>query len=153
MSRDMGLIGLLRYLPLVQFTKARPVDSLGPFSLASLETGFVMATRLPATRGCSAHTNKQTDRCTRVPARLFESPRHSGATNEGLTPRLLRMGLPGVPEDGRPTKMSPGPGLGPLCGTDVGVHDQYGRHNLAYKARLGLGNHLCNLGRTPRDLA
>src|SRR3954468_5782034 len=34
MSRDVGLIGLLRYLPLAQFTKARPVDSLGPFSLA-----------------------------------------------------------------------------------------------------------------------
>ena len=57
MSRDMGLIGLLRYLPLAQFTKARPVDSLGPFSLASIETGFVMATRLPATRGCTMHTN------------------------------------------------------------------------------------------------
>src|SRR3954466_11641638 len=54
MSRDVGLIGLLRYLPLVQFTKARPVDSLGPFSLASLETGFFMATRLPATHGCTA---------------------------------------------------------------------------------------------------
>src|SRR3954471_14324614 len=57
MSRDMGLIGLLRYLPLAQFAKARPVDSLGPFSLESLETGFVMATRLPATRGYTAHTN------------------------------------------------------------------------------------------------
>src|SRR4051812_16193913 len=57
MSKDMCLIGLLRYLPLAQFTKARPVDSLGPFSLESLETGFVMATRLPATRGCTAHTN------------------------------------------------------------------------------------------------
>src|SRR4051812_18588203 len=56
-SWDVGLIGLLRYLPLVQFTKARPVDSLGPFSLASLKTGFVMATRLPATRGCTVHTN------------------------------------------------------------------------------------------------
>ena len=31
--------------------QARSVDSLGPFSLASLETGFVMATRLPATAG------------------------------------------------------------------------------------------------------
>src|SRR3954466_14181325 len=57
MSLDVSLIGLLRYLPLAQFTKARLVDSLGPFSLASLETGFVMATRLPATRGCTAHTN------------------------------------------------------------------------------------------------
>src|SRR3954470_4334856 len=57
MSRDVGLIGLLRYFPLEQFTKARPVDSLGPFSLKSLETVFVMATRLSATRGCTAHTN------------------------------------------------------------------------------------------------
>src|ERR1041384_887278 len=57
MSRDVGLIGLLRYLPLAQFPKALPVDSLGPLSLESLETGFVMATRLPATCGCTAHTN------------------------------------------------------------------------------------------------
>src|ERR1044071_9470015 len=76
MSRDVSLIGLLRYFPLAQFTKARPVDSLGPFSLESLETGFVMATRLPATRGCTAHTMTTRGR-TRVPARLFESPRHS----------------------------------------------------------------------------
>src|ERR1043165_9283449 len=111
MSRDMGLIGLLRYLPLVQFTKARPVDSLGPFSLASLEAGFVMATRLPATRGCTAHINDINDECTQVPARLFESPRHSGATDEGVTPRLQPMGLPDVPEDRRPTELSPGPAL------------------------------------------
>src|SRR3954464_5383011 len=57
MSRDMGLIGLLRYFPLAQFPKARSGDPLGPFILASLEIGFVMATRLPATRGCTAHTN------------------------------------------------------------------------------------------------
>src|SRR3954471_6460790 len=56
-SRDVGLIGLLRYFPLAQFTKARPVDSFTPFSLESLETGFVMTARLPATRGCTAHTN------------------------------------------------------------------------------------------------
>src|SRR4051812_9003914 len=61
MSRDMGLIGLLRYLPLVQFTKARPVDSLGPFSLESLEIGFVMATRLPANRGCTVHMKRRKD--------------------------------------------------------------------------------------------
>src|SRR3954466_1561205 len=59
MSRDVGLIELLRYLPLAQFTKARPVDSLGPFILESLGTGFVMATRLPATRGCTVHTNDE----------------------------------------------------------------------------------------------
>src|SRR4051812_21301506 len=59
MSRDMGLIGLLRYFLLAQFTKARPVDSLGPFSLESLGTGFVMATRLPATRSCTAHANDE----------------------------------------------------------------------------------------------
>ena len=34
--------------------------------------------------------------------------------DEGVTPRLLRMSLPGVPEDRRPTKMPPGPSLGPL---------------------------------------
>src|ERR1041384_1006144 len=51
---------------------------------------------------------------TRVPARLFDPPRHSGATDEGVTPRLLWMGLPGVPEDRRPTRMPPGPSLGPL---------------------------------------
>ena len=51
MSRDMGLIGRARYLPLAQFTKARSIDSLGPFFLASLETGFVMGTMLPATAG------------------------------------------------------------------------------------------------------
>src|SRR3954468_20448018 len=59
MSRDVGLNGLLRYFPLVQFTKDRPVDILGPFSLESLGTGFVMATRLPATRGCTVHTNDE----------------------------------------------------------------------------------------------
>src|ERR1041384_3321919 len=106
MSRDMGLIGLPRYLPLAQFTKARPVDSFGPFSLASLETGFVMATRLPATRGCTAHTNKQTDRRTRVPAGHVESPGPRGPPERGVTPRLLQMGLPGVPEDRSPTEPS-----------------------------------------------
>src|SRR4051812_49491571 len=65
MSRDMGLIGLLWYLPLAQFTKARSVNTFGPFNLASLETGFVMATRMPATRGCTAHTND---------ARTYSSP-------------------------------------------------------------------------------
>src|SRR3954467_8822911 len=59
MSRDMGLIGLLWYLPLAQFAKARPVDSLGPFSLESLETGFVMATRLPATHGRTVHMKRR----------------------------------------------------------------------------------------------
>src|ERR1043165_677205 len=81
MSRDMGLIGLLRYLPLAQFTKARSIDTLGPFSLASLETGFVMATRLPATRGCTVHTMTTRGR-TRVPARLFESSRHTYSHRE-----------------------------------------------------------------------
>src|SRR4051812_44327782 len=54
MSRDTSLIGLLWFLPLVQFTKARPVDTLGPFSLASLETGFVMAPdyQRPAVEPC-----------------------------------------------------------------------------------------------------
>src|ERR1044072_2407873 len=63
MSRDMGLIGLLRYFPLAQFTKARPVDSLGPFSLASLETGFVMAPdcQRPAVEPCIHQNDARTD--------------------------------------------------------------------------------------------
>ena len=100
MSRDMGLIGLLRYLPLAQFTKARPVDSLGPCSLAFPRNRFCHGPRLPTTHGCTAHTMTTRGRI-RVPARLFESPRHSGATDEGVTPQLLCMDLPGALEDGR----------------------------------------------------
>src|SRR3954468_19810707 len=77
---------------------------------------------IPRSRFCHAHQTasdprlrrayeRQTNKCTRVPARLFESPRHSGATAEGVTPRLLPMGLPGVPEDRRPTELPPGPAL------------------------------------------
>src|SRR4051812_48847445 len=40
----------------------------------------------------------------RVPARLFESPRHSGATDEGVTPRLLSVRVPGACQDWRPTR-------------------------------------------------
>src|ERR1043165_6334022 len=65
MSRDVSLIGLLRYLPLAQFTKARPVDSLGPFSLAFPRNRFCHGPRLPATRGGTAHTND---------ARMYSSP-------------------------------------------------------------------------------
>src|SRR3954470_11129344 len=63
MSRDMGLIGLLRFFPLVQFTKARPVDTLGPFSLASLETGFVMAPdcQRPVVEPCIHQHDARTD--------------------------------------------------------------------------------------------
>src|SRR3954463_8152039 len=98
MSRDVGLIGLVRYFPLAPFTKARPVDSLGPFSFAFPRDRYCHGPRLPATRGCTAHTKTTRGRI-RVPARLFESPRHSGATDEGVTPRLLKMRLPGVLED------------------------------------------------------
>src|SRR3954466_15214720 len=110
MWRDVSLIGLLRYLPLVQFTKAQSVDSLGPVSLAFPRSRYCHGPRLPATRGCTAHTMITRGRV-RVPARLFESPRHSGATDEGVTPRLLRVRLPGVPEDGRPTRSADGPSL------------------------------------------
>src|SRR3954465_15890241 len=103
MSMDVSLIGLLRYLPLAQFTKARPVDSFGPFSLASLETGFVMA--LDCQRPAVVPRIQTTQTWHRVPVRLFESPRHSEATNEGVTPQLLRMDLPGIPEDRRPARM------------------------------------------------
>src|SRR3954469_11068186 len=56
MSRDVSFIGLLRYLPVVQFTKARPVDSLGPFSLAFPRNRFCHGSNLPATRGYAAQT-------------------------------------------------------------------------------------------------
>src|SRR3954467_9916877 len=71
MSRDMGLIGLLRFLPLVQFTKARSVDTLGPFSLASLETGFVMAPdcQRPAVEPCIHQNNARMDSSPCVPLR------------------------------------------------------------------------------------
>src|SRR4051812_17677001 len=113
MSRDVSLIGLLRYLPLAQFIKARSVNSLGPFSLAFPRNRFCHGPRLPATRGYTAHTLTAQE-WARVPARLFESPRHSGANDEGVTPRLLWMSLPGAAEDRRPTRMPPGPSLGPL---------------------------------------
>src|SRR3954469_3413574 len=82
---------------------------VGPFQLS-----------IPRSRVCHGHQTasdprlyraykRSTNKCTRVPARLFESPRHSGATYEGVTPRLLPMGLPGVPEDRRPTELPPWP--------------------------------------------
>src|SRR3954470_17345401 len=55
MSRDVGLIGLLRYLPLAQFTKARPVDSLGPFILAISRNRYRHGSKLPAARSYAAH--------------------------------------------------------------------------------------------------
>src|SRR3954462_966032 len=90
MSRDVGLIRLLRYLPLEQFTKARPVDSLGPFSLAFPRNRYCHGSKLPANPSYVAHTTIMQRRI-RVPARLFESPRHSGAIDEGVTPRILRI--------------------------------------------------------------
>src|SRR3954470_12487887 len=110
MSRDVGLIGLLRYFPLAQFTKARPVDSLGPFSLAFPRNRYCHGSKLPATRSYAAHTTI-TQRRIRVPARLFESPRHSGATDEGVTPQLLHVRIPGAYEDGRPAGNVMGPRL------------------------------------------
>src|SRR4051812_20489782 len=72
MSRDVSLIGLLRYLPLVQFTKARSVDSLGPFSLAFPRNRYFHGPRLSATRGCTMHTKTTQDG--------FESLRDSSST-------------------------------------------------------------------------
>src|SRR3954466_13424738 len=100
MSRNVGLIGLLRYFPLAQFTKARPVDSLGPFSLEIPRNRYCHGSKLPATRSRAAPTMIKQGRI-RVPARLFEYPRHSGATDEGVTPRLMCMRIPGVYEDRR----------------------------------------------------
>src|ERR1041385_3360890 len=91
-----------------------------------------------------------TNECTRVPAPLFESPRHSGATDEGVTPRLLRISLPGVPEDRRPMKIHPRPA------------NWHRRRSLrltrkvrrpAVRSKLGLGKLTCKRRRTPRDLA
>src|SRR3954465_1247781 len=113
MSRDVGLIGLLWYFPLAQFTKARPVDSLGPFNLAFPRNRYCHGSKLPTTRSYVAHTTIK-QRWVRVPMRLFESPRHSGATNEGVTPRLLRVRIPGTYEDRRPARSANGPLAGPL---------------------------------------
>src|SRR3954463_201038 len=103
--------GLLRYLPLAQFNKARPVDSLGPFSLAFPRNRYFHGPRLPATRSYAVHKNTQ--RGIRVPARLFESARPSGATDEGVTPRLLHVRIPGAYEDRRPARSADGPMAGP----------------------------------------
>src|SRR3954463_16192045 len=113
MSRDRSLIGLLRFFPLAQFTKARPVDSLGPFSLAFLETGFVMALdcQRPAVEPCIHQNDARMDSS---PCATLRVPQALGGTDEGVTPRLLWMGLPGVPEDRRPTEMPPGSSLRPL---------------------------------------
>src|SRR3954468_12983897 len=72
MSRDMGLIGLLQFLPLVKFTKARPVDTLGPFSLASLETGCVMAPdfQRPAVKPCIHQNDARMDSSPYAPLRV-----------------------------------------------------------------------------------
>src|ERR1043165_3604906 len=56
MSWDVGLIGLLRYFPLAQFTKARLVDFLGPFSLAFPRNRYCHGSKLPVTRSCAVHT-------------------------------------------------------------------------------------------------
>src|SRR3954468_13962345 len=114
MSRDVSLIGLLRYFPLAQFTKARPVDSLGPFSLTiprKRELSWLKTAPRPA-----AMPRLQTIKHgrIRVPARLFESPRHSGAADEGVTPRLLRVRIPGAYEDRRPAGSLDRPTTGPL---------------------------------------
>ena len=58
----------------------------------------------------------------------------SKGTDEGVTPQLLRMDLPGVPKDGRAHED------GPLTGTDAGGYDSQGRcKDLSCKAGLGLG--------------
>src|SRR3954465_7370881 len=77
-SRDAGLIGLLRYFPLVQFTKARPVDSLGPFSLAIPRNRYCHGSKLSATRRHAAHM-KASDNG-------FESPRESASPPDTHTP-------------------------------------------------------------------
>src|SRR3954468_3020638 len=74
---------------------------LGPFQLTFPRSRYCHGSKLPATRSYAAHTTIK-QRRTRVPARLFESPRHSEATDEGVTPRLLHVRIPSAGEDRRP---------------------------------------------------
>src|SRR4051812_46464462 len=83
---------------------------LGPFQL-SIPQKQVLSWPLDCQQPVVKPRTKTTWIRTRVPVRLLESPRHSGATDEGVTPRLLRVGLPGVLEDRKPMKMTPGPAL------------------------------------------
>src|SRR3954468_23201323 len=62
------------------------------------------------------------------------------------------MRILGAYEDRRPARSVGGPATGPPRHRRRSPRPK-GRYNLACKARLGLGNHPCNLGRTPRDLA
>src|SRR3954464_11563861 len=78
MSRDMGLIGILRYLPLAQFTKARPVASLVPFSLAIPRNRYCHGSKLPATRSRAAHMKANDNG--------FESLRDSASPPDTHTP-------------------------------------------------------------------
>src|SRR4051812_10260127 len=84
----------------------------------------------------------------RVSARLFESPRHSGAIDEGVTPRLLRRRVPGTREDERPAKSFYWASLGPLdAPTWESLH---GWKPKTCRRRLArLVNLLCNLRQTP----
>ena len=110
-SGDAGLIVLPRYFPLAQFTKARPVDSLGSFQL-SIPSKQVLSWLKTASdpQLCCAYNYKCNDE--------FESLRDSssppgtrGATEKGVTPRLLHVSIPGAYEDSRPTRSIDGPGL------------------------------------------
>src|ERR1041385_8301700 len=52
--------------------------------------------------------------CESHPKCKLKATNNCTVDDEGVTPRLLWVSLPGVPEDRRPTKMPPGPSLGPL---------------------------------------
>src|ERR1041385_4496422 len=88
MSRDMSLIGLLRFFPLVQFTKARSVDTLGPFSLASLETGFVMASdcQRPAVQPCIHQNDARVGSSPCAPLRVPQELRGNRRGGDPMNP-------------------------------------------------------------------
>lgn len=88
-SRDTGLIGLLRYFSIAQFTKSRPVDYIGPFQLRIPRINYLLWLTANDSQRYYMHEDKYG----------FESPRHSGSTDEGVTPRLLQMSVPGVYQD------------------------------------------------------
>src|SRR4051812_3176625 len=100
---------------------ASPPDTHTPIGSILMETStahqqMMYGSSTEDSEGSTAHSTKRHALRRllqiRVPARLFESPRHSGATDEGVTPQLLSMRVPGACHGWRPTR-------GPLVDTDM----------------------------------
>ena len=153
-------MGYCRYLPLAQFTEARPVECLGPFSLASLSQFINSCLANKAYNPQKRHALQQLTQIG-VPARLFESPRHSGATDEGIPPRLLYVRVPGACQERRPTRSFGWPKIKPTRSIGDCLTRSPNRHGVqadmeskTWPSRLArLGNYLCKPKWTPRDLA